>query len=675
MKGILISILFLVSQILSATDYYVKNGGNNTLSGLDDANAWAHHPWMSSWTAAAKSLSAGDNVYMKCGSTWTTQIVVAQSGSEGNHITISSYSTGAKPKIYISGSLSGGIIHMVTKGYLTFNNLEIQGATSGSAANTMGIYITSNSHDVTITNCTIHEVYEGIYNLDNSWNITIGDITAVATATTSAYSNNIYNFYHGGIGLCGTNPADYISNNKIYYNYIHDCTMDNWTGTFSSYGIHFESSAPSVGVPNYVYAYYNNIQDILGWECLNIHNGKNVFFRYNYCTNWGFNAVELGDASRGVATVEYVYVEGNTFEQPTSGWHTGKENAFILSWPEYGAIVNHVYIRDNIFTYTSRPTSALFYAIHLHIGNSANNIEISGNEFTNGSTATGKGAIYFWGSSISAVTIDRNFFKQWPYAMTFYGTGLTGSLKIRENIVTKPVTGCVKFLSAMSSSCQVEVYNNVFLNNTSGNVFENAYGGGTITAKNNILGAASSSSLYYWYLGAGTYSIDYNMYWNSSSTSPFYTGGGARTFTVWQSTYGHDAHGYNATNPSFVNAGGSYLLDTDFQIPTGSAAKDKGVGVGLSLDYFGNAIGASPDIGVHEFAGTPEPDEYPTVVTGGVTYIPYTSASSGGNVTDEGTASVTARGVCWATAINPTVADDKTQMEQDLDYIHHLLPD
>ena len=150
------------------------------------------------------------------------------------------------------------------------------------------------------------------------------------------------------------------------------------------------------------------------------------------------------------------------------------------------------------------------------------------------------------------------------------------------------------------------------------------------------------------------------MYWNSSTASPFYTGGSARTFAVWQSTYGHDTHGYNGTNPLFLNAGGSYLLDTDFQIPTGSTAKDHGIGVGISLDYFGNTIGSSPDIGVHEFSGTPEPDVYPTVVTGGTTYIPYTSASSGGNVTDEGTAAVTARGVCWATTINPTISDSHT---------------
>jgi hypothetical protein len=51
----------------------------------------------------------------------------------------------------------------------------------------------------------------------------------------------------------------------------------------------------------------------------------------------------------------------------------------------------------------------------------------------------------------------------------------------------------------------------------------------------------------------------------------------------------------------------------------------------------------------------------PTVTTTAVTNITQTTASSGGNVTDAGTADVTVRGVCWSLAENPTVADSKTE--------------
>jgi hypothetical protein len=50
----------------------------------------------------------------------------------------------------------------------------------------------------------------------------------------------------------------------------------------------------------------------------------------------------------------------------------------------------------------------------------------------------------------------------------------------------------------------------------------------------------------------------------------------------------------------------------------------------------------------------------PVVTTTTVSSVSETSAMSGGNITDEGTSAVTARGVCWGTAANPTVADSKT---------------
>jgi hypothetical protein len=49
-----------------------------------------------------------------------------------------------------------------------------------------------------------------------------------------------------------------------------------------------------------------------------------------------------------------------------------------------------------------------------------------------------------------------------------------------------------------------------------------------------------------------------------------------------------------------------------------------------------------------------------TLLTSSVTTISYTSATSGGNITDNGYTSITSRGVCWSTSANPTVSDSKT---------------
>ena len=50
----------------------------------------------------------------------------------------------------------------------------------------------------------------------------------------------------------------------------------------------------------------------------------------------------------------------------------------------------------------------------------------------------------------------------------------------------------------------------------------------------------------------------------------------------------------------------------------------------------------------------------PTVSTSSITDITQTTATSGGNVTSDGSATVTARGVCWNTTGNPTTSNNKT---------------
>jgi hypothetical protein len=54
-------------------------------------------------------------------------------------------------------------------------------------------------------------------------------------------------------------------------------------------------------------------------------------------------------------------------------------------------------------------------------------------------------------------------------------------------------------------------------------------------------------------------------------------------------------------------------------------------------------------------------NDVPTVSTAAVSYVNPTAAVTGGDVTCDGGNSVTARGVCWGTTVNPTTADSHTQ--------------
>lgn len=50
----------------------------------------------------------------------------------------------------------------------------------------------------------------------------------------------------------------------------------------------------------------------------------------------------------------------------------------------------------------------------------------------------------------------------------------------------------------------------------------------------------------------------------------------------------------------------------------------------------------------------------PALTTADITEITKTTAKSGGNITSDGGATITARGVCWSTEQNPTLSDSKT---------------
>lgn len=50
----------------------------------------------------------------------------------------------------------------------------------------------------------------------------------------------------------------------------------------------------------------------------------------------------------------------------------------------------------------------------------------------------------------------------------------------------------------------------------------------------------------------------------------------------------------------------------------------------------------------------------PTIATENVTEITDNSAQSGGTITSDGGAAITAKGVCWTTSVNPTIANNKT---------------
>lgn len=94
---------------------------------------------------------------------------------------------------------------------------------------------------------------------------------------------------------------------------------------------------------------------------------------------------------------------------------------------------------------------------------------------------------------------------------------------------------------------------------------------------------------------------------------------------------------------------------------TGATFAVELTGLNYATTYYARAyaVGANGTIYGEEMSFTTLP-VVPTLNTTAITEITGNSAKSGGNVTNHGGANVTARGICFATHDNPTIADSKT---------------
>ncbi len=84
-------------------------------------------------------------------------------------------------------------------------------------------------------------------------------------------------------------------------------------------------------------------------------------------------------------------------------------------------------------------------------------------------------------------------------------------------------------------------------------------------------------------------------------------------------------------------------------------------GLNISTTYYVRAYAVTPSGTVFgEQQSFTTRDGIPTLTTDSITNITGESATSGGNITDDGGLNITARGVCWSTSPNPTVSDNHT---------------
>jgi len=589
--------------------YYVSNSGSDTNNGLTPNSPFAHHPWMSTW-AGSITLVAGDVVLMKRGDTWSISnpvaayMTVAQSGTNGRHIVTGAYGIGEKPLIKIVTATAEFVIYATSKSYLVFNGLHIQhNSSTYSDWTTTGGFQFDGCHDVVVSGNEIDNIPGcAIRFANNGWDVVVGDTTQTKTATSLSYSNNIHDFGYAAIGFEGTNPADNISNQYAYYNYIHDGTG---AAVNNEYAIYFSVTGSSTDWPKYGYARYNYVEDVDHWESIECHGGSYLYFQDNRLKNFA-KAFPVFNVKTGALTsiLDHIYIERNIMEQKASGWNVAAGDFIIQGSSTDDTTATNIFIRDNTLFFTSKPATNVFAGISIGRVDTA---IISGNIMYNGSDASGTGGIRFYSShafGVKNVTVSDNYISGWAKGLELKGTLCTGLITVNNNIVLAGTGDTPLFLTTavIPSGGDVRLYNNIIFTKGAQCPIK-SYGvasGGSLKIKNNIIGSTASYHDYYILLVAapvGTFECDYNIYWNSdlAATTPFYINGNV-SWDDWKiATY--DANSPNTTatlDPIFKNASGDYSLRTDFELKNTSPAINEGVDV--DIDY----LGTSADIGAKE---------------------------------------------------------------------------
>ncbi len=171
-------LLMVNSSFCWATDYYVKNGGNNSLSGLSDTTAWATFTNVNS-----RIFYPGDRILLKRGSTFTTSMVLHGSGNASYTNYVTSYGTGALPKIRLASESAGVCIYGSDVQYWTISGIDFDRALRGVEFTAS---LDSSISNITVQNCNFTNM-----NYVASWTY---NQHGCAIAFPASYTRSPYNW-------------------------------------------------------------------------------------------------------------------------------------------------------------------------------------------------------------------------------------------------------------------------------------------------------------------------------------------------------------------------------------------------------------------------------------------------------------------------------------------------
>lgn len=644
----LIFILFFIPLVASSTNYYVKNGGNNTLSGTSDANAWETIAKIN-----ASSFSGGDTIFFKCGDKFIGTLTVPSNGSAGNPIVFDAYGTGDDP-------------------ILTPND-EIAGIT-WSAYGAEGIYSTT-------------DIPYNPGNLLINWGNKINKIDDRWFVTPQSLINNWTSLDFMRLPSDTSWTVNYISNIKFWDALDALYCYDTGTGTtyirfrngedpndsilvFSRQGVDYAA----ITITSRYYITIRNLHLIGGHAGIRIYNStmqsNNILIDSCYIESSN-EKIRIG--SSDAITVSNCTLTNNYLSSYSPGaWEYGTTY-------EDGVQFNYYAFFKNIVDGSSDSeradaaigmTGGMSDSCSFHnntITKCANGIALFGHNmrcYSNSITGTSSSAIYTM--PVGPTYIYDNYIVDANLGVRFGSVDAT-TYDTREHYVYRnriyiPDAGEMIYIHYQNTgvsvteayiyhnSCickrgvQLSSYADNYIPRETGFMFVN----NIISASQNAVlgwsGMVNHANLFIWDYNwsSGLYHGQSSAVWIPVPNNIVYTSGP----TFWD---------HSIDPPDFTNT-----LESEGEVI------DAGIDVSAEFTLLGVVYDALPGIDPGDYQGDPDIGWYEYGLPDAVVlttlrpkWTSSTTALGGGNVVSDGGTDVTERGVCWNTTGTPTTADGK----------------
>jgi len=222
-----------------ATTYYV----DSVLGSDSSAGTSSSLPWQTLTKVNATTFSPGDSILFRAGDTWAGQLHPLGSGTAALPITISSYSTGAKPVINGASLSGGGAVYLYNQQNWIIEGLEVVsnsgvnnfGTLSTPGVNRSGIFVDNEGagilNGITIQNNYVHNV-NGCFNCNGYDAHVNGGIVVVADGSTDLgllglINDSINNVYigHNTVSNVGRTGITFYDNSTGFLTYLNTANL------------------------------------------------------------------------------------------------------------------------------------------------------------------------------------------------------------------------------------------------------------------------------------------------------------------------------------------------------------------------------------------------------------------------------------------------------------------